>query len=70
MQRLNFDEAPDVLTASQTAQILGVAPETARTLLNLGEIKGKKTRGKLGSGTKWLVPKAAVKEWLMSENEF
>lgn len=66
MTRLNFDTAPDVLSAHQTAQLLGVADGTARKLLCLGEIKAKKTGGKNGSGTTWLVPKSAVQEWLLS----
>ena len=68
MQRLNFDDAPDVLTAHETAQLLGVADGTARKLLCLGEIKARKTSGKCGNGTTWLVPKIAVKEWLLGDD--
>ena len=69
MKRLNFDTAPDVLSAHQTAQLLGVTDGTARRLLCLGEIKARKTSGRRGSGTSWLVPKAAVKEWLLGGDE-
>ena len=64
MTRLTFDTAPDVLSAHETAQLLGVTDGTARKLLCLGEIKARKTSGRSGNGTSWLVPKAAVKEWL------
>ena len=70
MQRLTFETAPDVMTAHQTAQLLGVTDATARKLLCLGEIKARKTSGRNGKGTSWLVPKIAVKEWLLGgENE-
>ncbi len=65
MERLNFQNAPDVLTAHQTAQLLGVTDGTARKLLCLGEIKAKKTSGRSGNGTSWLVPKVAVENWLL-----
>ena len=69
MKRLNFDTAPDVLSAHQTAELLGISDGTARKLLCLGEIKARKTGGKGGSGTSWLVPKVAVKEWLLGGDE-
>ena len=65
MERLNFQNAPDVLSAHQTAQLLGVTDGTARRLLCLGEIKARKTGGRSGNGTSWLVPKVAVEEWLL-----
>lgn len=65
MERLNFQNAPDVLSAHQTAQLLGVTDGTARKLLCLGEIKARKTSGRGGNGTSWLVPKVAVQEWLL-----
>ena len=70
MERLNFDVAPDVMTAHETAQLLGVTDGTARRLLCLGEIKARKTSGRNGRGTSWLVPKVAVKEWLMGGDKF
>lgn len=65
MTRLTFETAPDVLTAHETAQLLGVTDGTARKLLCLGEIKAQKTSGRGGNGTSWLVPKSAVREWLL-----
>lgn len=69
MIRLTFEDAPDVLTAHETAQILGVTDATARKLLCLGEIKARKTSGRAGNGTSWLVPKVAVQEWLLGGDE-
>ena len=69
MTRLTFDTAPDVLSAHETAQLLGVTDGTARKLLCLGEIKARKTGGRSGNGTSWLVPKVAVQEWLLGSDE-
>ena len=69
MERLNFQNAPDVLSAHQTAQLLGVTDGTARKLLCLGEIRARKTSGKTGNGTSWLVPKVAVMDWLLEGDE-
>ncbi len=69
MIRLTFEDAPDVLTAHETAQLLGVTDATARKLLCLGEIKARKTSGKTGNGTSWLVPKVAVKKWLLGDDD-
>ena len=69
MTRLTFETAPDVLSAHETAQLLGVTDGTARRLLCLGEIKARKTSGRGGNGTSWLVPKAAFQEWLLGCDE-
>ena len=70
MERLTFENAPDVMSAHETALLLGVTDGTARRLLCAGVIQARKTLGKGGRGTSWLVPKIAVKEWLLGgENE-
>ena len=51
---------PDVLTVKQLAEILGIGMNTAYKLIN------SKTIGSLRVGTKILVPKSCVSDYLNS----
>jgi excisionase family DNA binding protein len=52
--------APDLMTPSQVAQMLGVAESDVLTSLDSGDLKGKKI------GTQWRVTKSAVDQFLHS----
>lgn len=66
-QRPRFDDLPDVLHPSEAAAVCGVSQNTIRTLCMSGTIKAKKTGPGYGMGTRWLIPKRAIIDWLEAE---
>jgi excisionase family DNA binding protein len=49
---------PELLSPAQTAQVLGVTEADVMSVLDSGELKGKKI------GTAWRIPRAALNEYL------
>lgn len=58
--RTRLSSAPDVLHPSDVASILGLSVQTVRAMCNRGDIPARKAMG----GNVWLIPKAALEEWL------
>lgn len=69
MSSADLASAPDVLRPTEVAALLRVSPNCVREMLVTGRLRGVKTGSGYGSGTRWLVPKAAVIAFLNGESK-